>query len=106
MEKETFEFYVDEQVTTWYRHRFSIDATSLEEANTRVTEAFKRGGFDEIQTLDEYNDDSDSEILYEATETTGKEQLYTTPFAQPVNTYTKNKSEQLWRGDTFLAEID
>jgi len=88
MEKETFEFYVDEEITTWYRHSFSVNATSLEEATALVTEAFKRGGFDEIPMLDEYNDDSESEILYEATESTGKEQLYT------------------WPDDALLAELD
>lgn len=77
MKEGEFEFYVDEAVTTWYRRRFSVNATSLEEATALVTEAFKRGGFDEIPMLDEYNDDSESEILYEATEYTGKEQLYT-----------------------------
>jgi hypothetical protein len=76
MEKERFEFYIDEQVTTWYRNRFSIEATSVEEATALVTEAFKQGGSEGIPMLNEYCDDSESEILYDATETTGKEQLY------------------------------
>ena len=77
MEKENFEFYVDEPANVWHRYRFSVKATSLEEATALLTETFKRGGFDEIQNLDECNGYWDSEFLYDTMESTGKQVLYT-----------------------------
>ena len=77
MEKENFEFCIDEPANVWHRHRFSVKATSLEEATALVTETFNRGGFDEILNLDECNGNWDSEFLYDTMESTGLQQLYT-----------------------------
>jgi len=91
MEKENFEFNIDVEVTTWYRNRFSVKATSLEEATALVTEAFNRGSFDEVTMLDKFNDDTETVILHDTTDATGRAQLYTLDGIH---------------GDTFLAEYD
>ena len=35
---ETFDFYLDQKHTIWYRNKFSIEANSLEEAKAKVIE--------------------------------------------------------------------
>lgn len=74
MEKENFEFYLDKEVATFYRHRFSVKATSLEEATTLVTETLERGGLDEMEMLGYCNPD---DFRLETTEYDIKRVLYT-----------------------------
>ena len=40
---ETFNFYLDTKVTTWYRTPFEIEAESLEEAEKKAIEFRERG---------------------------------------------------------------
>ncbi len=35
---ETFDFYLDQKHTIWYRNKFTIEANSLEEAKAKVIE--------------------------------------------------------------------
>jgi radical SAM superfamily enzyme len=35
---ETFDFYLDQKHTIWYRNKFTIEANSLEEAKDKVIE--------------------------------------------------------------------
>jgi len=78
MEKETFEFYVDVETSTWWRYHYAIEASSEEEATALVKEAFKSGGFNEIGYLDESVEDfGGGEILYGEQHDTGVQQLYT-----------------------------
>lgn len=37
---ETFDFYLDQKHTIWYRNRFSIEAETLEDAKQKVTEMY------------------------------------------------------------------
>ena len=36
----TFDFYLDQKHTIWYRNKFTIDANSQEEANEKVKELY------------------------------------------------------------------
>ena len=37
---ESFDFYLDQKHTIWYRNKFTIDANSQEEANEKVKELY------------------------------------------------------------------
>jgi hypothetical protein len=77
MEPQRFEFNVDEQITTWYRTRFSIEASSMEEAVALAKKAFAEGGMEGIQMLDEYCDgDAETRMLDDVVDYTGKAELY------------------------------
>ena len=76
MEKERFEFNIDEQITTWYRTRFSIEASSMEEAVALAKQAFAEGGMEGIQMLDEYCDDAESIMMDDVVDFTGRAELY------------------------------
>jgi hypothetical protein len=41
---ETFDFYLDTKVTTWYRTPFEIEATTLEEAKQKAIEFVENDG--------------------------------------------------------------
>lgn len=45
---KTFEFFLDQKVTTWMRTEFEVDANDLNEAVKIVKEKFHRGDLDEI----------------------------------------------------------
>jgi hypothetical protein len=76
MEKERFEFNVDEQITTWYRTRFSIEANSMEEAIALAKKTVGEGGMEAIQMLDEYCDDAESIMMDDVVDFTGRAELY------------------------------
>lgn len=46
---KTFDFYLDEKHTIWYRNKFTIEANSQEEANEKVIELYHK---DELPTDD------------------------------------------------------
>lgn len=46
---KTFEFFLDQKVTTWMRTEFEIEATDLNEAVAIAKEKFDRGDLDEIE---------------------------------------------------------
>ena len=54
--QKTFDFYLDQKVTTWYRTDFEIEATSEEEAKQKAMEFIKRG--DHIDISWEHLDDT------------------------------------------------
>jgi hypothetical protein len=39
---ETFDFYLDQKHTIWYRNNFTIEANSQEEANEKVKELYHK----------------------------------------------------------------
>jgi len=45
---ETFNFYLDTKVTTWYRTNFEIDADNLEDARKKAIEMYKSGTLSEF----------------------------------------------------------
>lgn len=45
---KTFDFFLDQKVTTWMRTEFSIEAKDLNEAVTIAKERLDRGDIDEI----------------------------------------------------------
>lgn len=45
---KTFDFFLDQKVTTWMRTEFSIEAKDLNEAVTIAKERLNRGDIDEI----------------------------------------------------------
>ena len=45
---ETFDFYVDQKVTTWYRTHFEIEAESLAEAKQKAKEFFDKGNTSDL----------------------------------------------------------
>ena len=46
---KTFDFFLDQKVTTWMRTPFSVDAENVEEAKQLAIEKFKSGELDEIE---------------------------------------------------------
>jgi hypothetical protein len=45
---KTFEFFLDQKVTTWMRTEFEVEANDLNEAVKIAKEKFHRGDLDEI----------------------------------------------------------
>ncbi len=45
---ETFDFYVDQKVTTWYRTHFEVEAESLAEAKQKAKEFFDKGNTSDL----------------------------------------------------------
>lgn len=45
---ETFDFYVDQKVTTWYRTHFEIKAESLDEAKKKALEFYEKGNTSDL----------------------------------------------------------
>lgn len=71
--QETFDFYVDQKVTTWYRTHFEIEAESLAEAKKKALEFYEKGntsdlpweqydGTTELMSVEENNGASVTEI--------------------------------------------
>ena len=58
--QKTFDFYLDQKVTTWYRTNFEIKADSEEEAKQKAIEFIKRG--DHIDISWEHLDDTIEEL--------------------------------------------
>ena len=54
--QKTFDFYLDQTVTTWYRTEFEIKADSEEEAKQKAIEFIKRG--DHIDICWDHLDDT------------------------------------------------
>ena len=46
--QKTFDFYVDQKVTTWYRTRFEIEADNIQEAEKRAVEFFEQGNTSDL----------------------------------------------------------
>jgi hypothetical protein len=46
--QKTFDFYVDQKVTTWYRTHFEIEAGSLAEANKKALEFYEQGNTSDL----------------------------------------------------------
>ena len=46
--QKTFDFYVDQKVTTWYRTHFEIEAESLAEAKQKAKEFFDKGNTSDL----------------------------------------------------------
>lgn len=44
----TFDFYVDQKVTTWYRTHFVIEAESLAEASKKALEFYEQGNTSDL----------------------------------------------------------
>lgn len=44
----TFDFYVDQKVTTWYRTHYEIEAGNLEEAKKKAVEFFEKGNTSDL----------------------------------------------------------
>lgn len=53
-EKKDYRFYVDRKVTVWIREDHIIEASSCEEANQKMIEAFKNDYFDDTFVEQEY----------------------------------------------------
>ena len=45
---ETFDFYVDQKVTTWYRTHYEIEAETLDEAKQKAKEFFDKGNTSDL----------------------------------------------------------
>ena len=45
---KTFDFYVDQKVTTWYRTHFEIEAGSLAEAKKKALEFYEKGNTSDL----------------------------------------------------------
>lgn len=45
---ETFDFYVDQKVTTWYRTHFEVKAESLDEAKKKALEFYEKGNTSDL----------------------------------------------------------
>lgn len=46
--QETFDFYVDQKVTTWYRTHFEIEADSLAEAKMKAQKFYEQGNTSDL----------------------------------------------------------
>ena len=45
---ETFDFYVDQKVTTWYRTHYEIEAENIQEAEKKAVEFFEQGNTSDL----------------------------------------------------------
>jgi len=45
---QTFDFYLDQKVTTWMRTRFEVEAETVEEAKKLAIEKYESGDLEEI----------------------------------------------------------
>lgn len=45
---KTFDFYVDQKVTTWYRTHFEVEAGSLAEAKKKALEFYEKGNTSDL----------------------------------------------------------
>ena len=45
---KTFDFYVDQKVTTWYRTHFEVEAGSLSEAKKKALEFYEKGNTSDL----------------------------------------------------------
>jgi len=70
---KTFNFNLDQKVTTWYRTEFEVEAESLEEAKQKAIQLYKEddldeftweqlGGNQEIMTIDDNGGFATAEI--------------------------------------------
>jgi hypothetical protein len=70
---ETFNFYLDQKVTTWYRTNYEVEAETLEEAKQKAIQLYKQdelddfgweqlGGNQEIMTIEDNGNCSTAEI--------------------------------------------
>ena len=64
---KTFDFYKDEKNTIWVRHQFSIEAESYEEALEKIKQV-------ESNPAESYEDEIDTEYLYETLESIDPEE--------------------------------
>jgi len=64
---KTFDFYKDEKNTIWVRHQFSIEAESYEQALEKIKEV-------EGNPAESYEDEIDTEYLYETIESMDPEE--------------------------------
>ena len=73
---KTFNFYLDQKVTTWYRTNFEVEAETLEEAEKKAIQLYEKGelddisweqidGTNELMTIDENGGDTTAEIYIE-----------------------------------------
>ena len=62
LEKTEYTFYIDRKVTLWVREEHCISANSQEEANQKMTEAFKKDWFDDTFVEQEWLDDTFSDL--------------------------------------------
>lgn len=72
---ETFDFYLDTKVTTWYRTPFEIEANSLEEAKQKAIEFIEKDGHSDISW--EQIDDTIQGMSVEENDGESTEELYT-----------------------------
>jgi hypothetical protein len=70
---ETFNFYLDQKVTTWYRTNYEVEAETLEEAKQKAIQLYKQdelddfgweqlGGNQEIMTIEDNGNFATAEI--------------------------------------------
>jgi len=71
---ETFNFYLDTKVTTWYRTDFEIDADNLEDARKKAIETDNKGTLSELSW--EQIDDTIEPISVGHNEGYATEELY------------------------------
>ena len=85
---ETFDFYLDTKVTTWYRTPFEIEAESLEEAQKLAIEFIDKDRHSEISW--EHIDDTIEVMSVQDNSNQPTEELYYEPVGDVIWDNTKN----------------
>ena len=84
---ETFDFYLDTKVTTWYRTPFEIEAESLEEAQKLAIEFIDKDRHSEISW--EHIDDTIEVMSVQDNSNQPTEELYYEPVGDVIWDNTK-----------------
>ena len=84
---ETFDFYLDTKVTTWYRTPFEIEAESLEEAQKLAIEFIDKDRHSEISW--EHIDDTIEVMSVQDNSNQPTEELYYEPVGNVIWDNTK-----------------
>lgn len=84
---ETFDFYLDTKVTTWYRTPFEIEAKSLEEAKKLAIEFVEKDRHSEISW--EQIDDTIEVMSTKDNDNQSTEELYYEPVGDMIWDNTK-----------------
>jgi len=89
-EKKDYIFYIDRKITMWVREEHSIQATSQEEANEKMIEAFKNDYYDDSFIDQEYLYDTLKELSPEDNSGEATAELFT----EDLDDLANNKTEE------------
>jgi hypothetical protein len=104
---ETFEFNLDQKVTTWYRTNFQVEAETLEEAKEKAIQLYQKDeldeftweqidGTEEIMTIEDNGNYSTAEIYTDDGKIIFDNAKLSYPFKQGDDYYIIEDGEVMW----------